>query len=144
MTLKTAPRHRDGRFAVSQKDEPIGKLQRLDIDQCIAAIAARSNLLSQRLIVGVPELANISVPILLPSWLPNPLQSPKREAKMRKPKPARERAARALCDLDDIPPDVTMDGEPMWVSYLPEVDAVLQAALCTEDWNRLMAAEQQT
>jgi hypothetical protein len=60
---------------------------------------------------------------------------------MRKPKPARERAARALCELEDNPPDIKMDGSPMWISYLPEVDAVLQAALSTEDWNRLMAVE---
>ena len=63
---------------------------------------------------------------------------------MRKPKPARERAARALCDLDGNPPDIKMDGSPMWVSYLLEVDAVLQAALSQEDWDRLKAAETQT
>lgn len=63
---------------------------------------------------------------------------------MRKPKPARERAARALCELEDIPPDIKMDGSAMWISYLPDVDAVLQAALSTEDWDRLKAAETQT
>ena len=55
---------------------------------------------------------------------------------MRKPKPARERAARALCELEDIPPDIKMDGSPMWISYLPEVDAVLQAACC---WTLIFA-----
>jgi hypothetical protein len=29
----------------------------------------------------------------------------------------------------------------MWISYLPEVDAVLQAALSTEDWAKLIVAE---
>ena len=60
---------------------------------------------------------------------------------MRKPKPARERAARALCDLDNLPPNIKMDGKPMWVPFLPEVDAVLQAALSKEDWDRLKGAE---
>lgn len=60
---------------------------------------------------------------------------------MRKPKPTRERAARALCELANIPPGIKMDGSPMWVSYLPELDAVLQAALSSEEWDRLMAAE---
>ena len=59
----------------------------------------------------------------------------------RKPKPARERAARSLCKLVNTPPDIKMDGSPMWISYLPEVDAVLQAALSSEDWNKLVAAE---
>jgi hypothetical protein len=63
---------------------------------------------------------------------------------MRKPKPARERAARALCELEDMPPDIKMDWSPMWISYLPEVDAVLQAALSREDWDSLKAAETQT
>ena len=36
-----------------------------------------------------------------------------------------------------------MDGQPMWVSYLPEVDAVLQAALSKEDWDRLTVAEKE-
>ncbi|WP_260927425.1 hypothetical protein [Novosphingobium sp. 9] len=44
-----------------------------------------------------------------------------------KPKPVHERAARALCLLDSNPPDATMDGKPLWMDYLPEVRAVLQA-----------------
>ena len=63
---------------------------------------------------------------------------------MRKPKPARERAARALCELGRLPADIKMDGKPMWISFLPEVDAVLQAALSQEDWDRLKGAETQT
>jgi len=51
--------------------------------------------------------------------------------KVRSPK---ERAARALCELDGHPPDIKMDGQPMWMSYLPEVDAVLEAALPEEEW----------
>lgn len=46
---------------------------------------------------------------------------PKRE------KDPRELAARALCELHGHPPDITMDGKPMWMSYLDEVDAVLNA-----------------
>jgi hypothetical protein len=38
-----------------------------------------------------------------------------------------ERAARALCELDNNPPGATMDGKPLWMDYLPEVRAVLQA-----------------
>lgn len=38
-----------------------------------------------------------------------------------------ERAARALCELDNNPPGATMDGKPLWMGYLPEVRAVLQA-----------------
>tara|TARA_A100001391_G_scaffold52936_1_gene32313 strand:+ start:2789 stop:2992 length:204 start_codon:yes stop_codon:yes gene_type:complete len=45
----------------------------------------------------------------------------------RKPKDPREIAARALCDLHGHPPDIKMDGRPMWESYLDEVDAVLTA-----------------
>lgn len=47
-------------------------------------------------------------------------------------KPPRERAARALCQLHGHPPDIKMDGAPMWTSYLDEVDAVLSAALSAE------------
>ncbi len=38
-----------------------------------------------------------------------------------------ERAARALCELDNNPPGATMDGKPLWQDYLPEVRAVLLA-----------------
>lgn len=41
----------------------------------------------------------------------------------------RERAARALWRLHDIPDDTRYEGGPMWRSYLAEVDAVLEAAL---------------
>jgi hypothetical protein len=52
-------------------------------------------------------------------------------------KPPVERAARALCRLHDVPADATFEGKPMWVSYLPEVDAVLSAALSAEELQRL-------
>jgi hypothetical protein len=43
------------------------------------------------------------------------------------PRPPRERAARALCALDGNPENMMFQGAPMWMSYLPEVDAVLEA-----------------
>jgi hypothetical protein len=43
------------------------------------------------------------------------------------PRPPRERAARALCALDGNPENMMFQGQPMWMSYLPEVDAVLKA-----------------
>lgn len=45
----------------------------------------------------------------------------------RKPKPARELAARALCRHDGHPEDTKFEGRPMWESYLPAADAVLAA-----------------
>jgi len=42
---------------------------------------------------------------------------------------ARERAPRALCRLEGNPEDTMFEGRPMWESYLPEVDVVLEAAL---------------
>lgn len=46
---------------------------------------------------------------------------------MKKPKDAREVAARALCEFHGHRPDIKMDGKPMWMSYLEEVDVVLAA-----------------
>ncbi|GLP88522.1 hypothetical protein GCM10007921_40850 [Tritonibacter mobilis] len=51
--------------------------------------------------------------------------------RLRSPK---ERAARALCDMHGRPPDNKMGGQPTWVSYLPEADAVLSAAMPRQDW----------
>jgi hypothetical protein len=45
----------------------------------------------------------------------------------RKPKDPRELAARALCELHGNLPDAMLNGEPIWKSYLDEVDAVLAA-----------------
>lgn len=58
-------------------------------------------------------------------------------APMTKRKSPRELAARALCKLDGNTPDATMDGEPLWQSYLPEVDATLKEALSEEEWQML-------
>jgi hypothetical protein len=46
---------------------------------------------------------------------------------MKQPKPARELAARALCRHDGHPEDTMFEGKPMWESYLPAADAVLEA-----------------
>lgn len=61
---------------------------------------------------------------------------------MRKPKPIRERAARALCKLNNLPADSKMEGEPIWKSYLPEVDAVLQAVVSKESWESVKDASE--
>ncbi|MCB5411503.1 hypothetical protein [Pseudogemmobacter faecipullorum] len=57
------------------------------------------------------------------------------------PKPPRERTARALCAHHGLPPDVTFEGRAMWLSYLPQVDAVLRTALRDEDWAVMVEAE---
>lgn len=54
----------------------------------------------------------------------------------------RERAARALCRRAGNPEDTKFEGRPMWMSYLDEVDAVLQAALTAEEWRKLREAEE--
>lgn len=46
---------------------------------------------------------------------------------MKSVKPAMERAARSLCELAANPPGATMEGKPLWMSYLPEVRAVIEA-----------------
>jgi hypothetical protein len=48
-----------------------------------------------------------------------------------KPKDPRELAARALCRKAGNPEDATYEGKPMWMSYLDDVDTVLQAV----GWN---------
>lgn len=52
---------------------------------------------------------------------------------MKKPHHPRERAARALCRFNDVPENITFEKRPMWESFLPEVDAVLEAALGAEE-----------
>ena len=54
-------------------------------------------------------------------------------------KPPRERAARALCDLKGLPQNSRFEGGAMWESFLPEVDAVLSAALTAEQLATLNA-----
>ncbi|MFT4148659.1 MAG: hypothetical protein QM656_00560 [Paracoccaceae bacterium] len=60
---------------------------------------------------------------------------------MRYVKPPRERAARALCNLDGNPPDANFEGVPMWKSYVPQVDAVLRVVLGDEVWQEMVEAE---
>ncbi|MBA8799190.1 hypothetical protein FHW77_002909 [Agrobacterium sp. RC10-4-1] len=60
---------------------------------------------------------------------------------MKKDQPPRERAARALCRLSDVPENTKFDGRPMWESFLPEVDAVLEAALGAEELERMKRDE---
>lgn len=45
----------------------------------------------------------------------------------RHQKDPREVAARALCEFHGNPPNIPFEGKPMWMSYLPEVMAVLKA-----------------
>lgn len=59
----------------------------------------------------------------------------------RKPKPPRELAARALCRQRNLPENITFEGRPMWQSFLPEVDVVLQAALSPENYEAMLEAE---
>lgn len=59
----------------------------------------------------------------------------------RREKFPRERAARALCNLDGHIPDVTFEGAPMWRSYLPQVDVVLRVALGDQTWAAMVEAE---
>ncbi len=61
---------------------------------------------------------------------------------MKRPQPTRERAARALCRMSDVPENTKFnDNRPMWESFLPEVDAVLEAALGTEELERMKRDE---
>lgn len=57
------------------------------------------------------------------------------------PKSPRERAARALCRLANNPEDTRYVGKPMWQSYLPDVDAVLEAALSPDEWARIRSGD---
>lgn len=58
-----------------------------------------------------------------------------------RPKSPRERAARALANLDGHAPDIMFEGKPMWRSYLPTVDAVLRVALGDEAWAEMVKGE---
>jgi hypothetical protein len=57
-------------------------------------------------------------------------------------KTPRERAARALCRKHGVPENVVYAGKPMWMSYLDEVDVVLEAALDLEEWKRVRQLDQ--
>lgn len=56
-------------------------------------------------------------------------------------KSPRQRAARALCRLNGLPEASTFEGEPMWRSFLPQVDVVLEAALSPDEWSRIKAQD---
>ncbi|MBB4407113.1 hypothetical protein GGE29_002755 [Agrobacterium tumefaciens] len=60
---------------------------------------------------------------------------------MKRPRPPRERAARALCRLSDVPENTKFNDRPMWESFLPEVDAVLEAALGADELERMKRDE---
>lgn len=60
---------------------------------------------------------------------------------MKRPRPPRERTARALCRLSDVPENTKFNDRPMWESFLPEVDAVLEAALGAEEFERMKRDE---
>jgi hypothetical protein len=49
-----------------------------------------------------------------------------------------EKAAPALCRHHGVPEATTFEGKPMWMSYIPEVKAVLQAALSPKEYERLL------
>ena len=51
----------------------------------------------------------------------------------------RERAARALCRRAGNSENTTFEGRPMWMSYIDEVDVVLEAALEPDEWERVKA-----
>lgn len=57
----------------------------------------------------------------------------------REPKSPREIAARALCRMEGHSEDILFEGLPMWQSFLAHVDAVLEAALSVEEWERMKA-----
>jgi hypothetical protein len=52
-------------------------------------------------------------------------------------KSPRELAARALCQLDGHPEETQFERQPMWKSFLPQVDAVLAAVLPPDELERL-------
>ncbi|TRB05831.1 hypothetical protein EXN61_11390 [Agrobacterium tumefaciens] len=52
---------------------------------------------------------------------------------MKRTQPPRERAARALCRFNGVPEDTMFERRPMWESFLPEVDTVLEAALGADE-----------
>lgn len=60
---------------------------------------------------------------------------------MKKSQPPRERAARALCRLSNVPENTSFNRRPMWESFLPEVDAVLEAVLGAEELERMKRDE---
>ena len=60
---------------------------------------------------------------------------------MKNPHPPRERAARALARFNEVPENILFEKRPMWESFLPEVDAVLEAVLGAEELERMKRDE---
>ncbi len=60
---------------------------------------------------------------------------------MKTPQPPRERSARALARFNDVPENPQFEGRPMWESFLPEVDVVLEAALGADELERMKRDE---
>lgn len=56
---------------------------------------------------------------------------------MNKKQSLREKAARALCRFEGHPENISFEGKPMWQSYLPQVDVVLEAVLDPKEWEDL-------
>lgn len=56
---------------------------------------------------------------------------------MKRHQPPRELAARALFRSNNVAEDTMFEGRPMWESFLPEVDAVLEAALGADELERM-------
>lgn len=60
---------------------------------------------------------------------------------MKLGKHPRQRSARALCRFNNVPENTQFEGRPMWESFLPEVDTVLEAALEPEEWELIKQEE---
>ncbi|MCW0979374.1 hypothetical protein OK142_01010 [Agrobacterium sp. BT-220-3] len=60
---------------------------------------------------------------------------------MKLPQPPRERAARALARFNEVPENIAFEQRPMWESFLPEVDAVLEAAFGADELERMKRDE---
>ncbi|MDH0115066.1 hypothetical protein [Agrobacterium pusense] len=60
---------------------------------------------------------------------------------MKRVQPPRERAARALCRLSNVPENTSFNRRPMWESFLPEVDTVLGTALGADELERMKRNE---
>jgi EAL domain-containing protein (putative c-di-GMP-specific phosphodiesterase class I) len=78
----------------------------------------------------------------LSAWVQGDVQAPEMTI-VDRPKSPREHAARALCRLSGNPEDVMFERRPMWMSFLEEVDVVLQMALSENAWRRLLAHDEE-
>lgn len=60
---------------------------------------------------------------------------------MKRVRPPRERAARALCRLSNVPENTSFNRRPMWEIFLPEMDTVLGTALGADELERMKRNE---